>query len=273
MSHNFAIAIKMPLCYNDRTDSVFEKEEEQMNKELKILVVNDDGVTSPGIERLAANAAKFGRVWVVAPEKQCSAMSQKLTIFDNMELKRVDFPVPVEAAYSLNGTPVDCVKVAVKMLLPEKPDVVFSGINFGYNAGMDIAYSGTVGATMEAVINGIPAIAFSSAHDGSFDVTDKYIQQITEELLNNPLPSGQVWNVNFPGCPLNEYKGILRDRKIAQLCFFENCYELKKRDDGGEEFIPYSDPKDTGLAAEGTDIRAVLDGYISIGKIASMVVE
>lgn len=244
-----------------------------MNKRLKILVVNDDGISSPGIERLAENAVKFGEVWVVAPANQCSAMSQKLTIFDNMELKRVDFHVPVAAAYSLNGTPVDCVKVAVKMLLPEKPDVVFSGINFGYNAGMDIAYSGTVGATMEAAINGIPAIAFSSAHDGSFDVTDKYIEQITEELLNSPLPRGQVWNVNFPGCPLSEYKGILRDRKIAQLCFFENCYELKKREDGGEEFVPYSDLPETALAPEGTDIHALLNGYISIGTIKSMVVE
>lgn len=244
-----------------------------MEKRLKILVVNDDGISSPGIVRLAENAAKFGDVWVIAPARQCSGMSQKLTIFENMEVRQVDFPVPVMAAYSLGGTPADCVKVAVKMLLKEKPDIVFSGINFGYNAGLDIAYSGTVGATMEAAINGIPAIAFSSQHNGSDEVTEKYIEQITGELLASPLPLGQVWNVNFPGCPLSECKGILRDRKIAQLCFFENCYELKKRDDGEEEFVPYSDLSSTVRAAEGTDIHALLHGYVSIGKITSAVVE
>lgn len=244
-----------------------------MKKELKILVVNDDGITSPGIERLAGNAAKFGRVWVVAPSKQCSGMSQKLTIFDNMEINKIDFPVPVEAAYSLDGTPVDCVKVAVKTLLPEKPDVVFSGINFGYNAGMDIAYSGTIGATMEAAIDGIPAIAFSSQHDGSFDVTEKYIEEVTAELLNDLPARGEVWNVNFPGCPLSEYKGILRQRKIAQLCVFENCYKRIRLDDGTEQLAPYSDLSNAALAPEGTDIHALLNGFISIGKIKSMVVE
>lgn len=244
-----------------------------MEKRLKILVVNDDGISSPGIVRLAENAAKFGDVWVIAPARQCSGMSQKLTIFENMEVRQVDFPVPVMAAYSLDGTPADCVKVAVKMLLKEKPDIVFSGINFGYNAGLDIAYSGTVGATMEAAINGIPAIAFSSQHNGSDAVAEKYIEQITGELLAKPLPLGQVWNVNFPGCPLSECKGILRDRKIAQLCFFENCYELKKRDDGSEEFVPYSDLSETVLAADGTDVHALLHGYVSIGKITSAVVE
>lgn len=243
-----------------------------MEKRLKILVVNDDGISAPGIARLAANAAKFGDVWVVAPAKQCSAMSQKLTIFENLELKRVEFPVPVKAAYSLNGTPADCVKVAVKMLLKNKPDIVFSGINYGYNAGLDIAYSGTVGATMEAAINGIPAIAFSSRDGESDEVTERYIEEITAELLNKPLPLGKVWNVNFPGCPLSRCKGILRDRKIAQLCFYENCYELKKRDDGGEEFIPYSDLSETARAPEGTDVHALINDYISIGAITSAVV-
>lgn len=243
-----------------------------MEKRLKILIVNDDGISSPGIARLAANAVKFGDVCVVAPARQCSAMSQKLTIFENLELKQVNFPVAVKAAYSLDGTPADCVKVAVKMLLPEKPDIVFSGINYGYNAGLDIAYSGTVGATMEAAINGIPAIAFSSQDGKSDAVTEKYIEQITKELLQKPLPLGQVWNVNFPGCPLSECKGILRDRKIAQLCFYENCYELKKRGDGREEFIPYSDLSETTRAPEGTDVHALINGYVSIGIITSAVV-
>lgn len=244
-----------------------------MKNELKILVVNDDGINAPGIERLARNALNFGRVWVVAPEKQCSGMSQRLTIFDGMDVRKLDFPVPVQAAYSLAGTPADCVKVAVKALLPEKPDVVFSGINFGYNAGLDIAYSGTIGAAMEAAINSVPAIAFSSQHDGSFDITDRYIGEVTAELLNKLPARGEIWNVNFPGCAPERYKGILRDRRIAQLCVFENCYKWDGCEDGGERLVPYSDLKNTGSAPEGTDVHALLNGYISISKIRSMVVE
>ena len=130
-----------------------------MKDKLNILIANDDGIDSPGIVRLAEAASKFGNVWVAAPSSQCSGMSQKLTIFGEFPVSRPAFPVPVMDAWSIGGTPADCVKLAVNFLMPVKPDVVFSGINFGYNTGFDIAYSGTVGAAMEALINGIPAIA------------------------------------------------------------------------------------------------------------------
>ena len=121
-----------------------------MKDKLNILIANDDGIDSPGIVRLAEAAAKFGSVWVAAPSSQCSGMSQKLTIFGEFPVSRPAFPVSVMDAWSIGGTPADCVKLAVNFLMPVKPDVVFSGINFGYNTGFDIAYSGTVGAAMEA---------------------------------------------------------------------------------------------------------------------------
>ena len=173
-----------------------------MKDKLNILIANDDGIDSPGIVRLAEAAAKFGSVWVAAPSSQCSGMSQKLTIFGEFLVSRPAFPVDVMDAWSIGGTPADCVKLAVNFLMPVKPDVVFSGINFGYNTGFDIAYSGTVGAAMEALINGIPAIAFSSQHDGSSDVTDKYLVPVIEELLSSPIGRGEIWNVNFPAARL-----------------------------------------------------------------------
>ena len=155
-------------------------------------------------------------------------------------------------------------------MLPVRPDVVFSGINIGYNAGFDIAYSGTVAAAMEAVLNGIPAIAFSAQHDGSYDVTDRYILDITRELLSVPSEPGTIWNVNFPGCPLSEFKGILRDRSIAPKFIFDNTYSAASRD-GGMTLIPDADFIAHGDAPMGSDIEAVLHGYISIGKVKSMV--
>ena len=122
-----------------------------------ILIANDDGIGAEGIARLAAAALPFGRVFVAAPDTQCSGMSQKLTIRGELSVTEAPFPVPVEAAWAIGGTPADCVKAAIKALLPVRLDVVLTGINRGYNAGFDIAYSGTVGAALEAVMNGVPA--------------------------------------------------------------------------------------------------------------------
>ena len=241
-----------------------------MKDKLNILIANDDGIDSPGIVRLAEAAAKFGSVWVAAPSSQCSGMSQKLTIFGEFPVSRPAFPVSVMDAWSIGGTPADCVKLAVNFLMPVKPDVVFSGINFGYNTGFDIAYSGTVAAAMEAVMNGIPAIAFSAQHDGSYDVTDRYILDIARELLAAPLAPGEIWNVNFPGCPLDEFKGILHERTIAPKFIFDNTYSANHRS-GGMTLIPDADFIAHGDAPAGSDIEAVLHGYISIGKVKSMV--
>lgn len=235
-----------------------------MDKKLKILLVNDDGISSPGIVHLAEMAMQLGEVWVAAPSSQCSAMSQKLTIFQPLDVEEYDFPLPVAGAYSIGGTPADCVKTALKAVLPIRPDVVFSGINIGYNAGFDIAYSGTVAAAIEAVLNGIPAIAFSAQHDGSYDVTDRYILDIARELLAAPLAPGEIWNVNFPGCPLDEFKGILHERTIAPKFIFDNTYSANPRS-GGMTLIPDADFIAHGDAPAGSDIEAVLHGYISNG--------
>ena len=150
---------------------------------MRILAVNDDGIRSPGLAALVRAVSGFGEVWVVAPSEQCSGMSQKLSLFNEMPLREADFPVPVMGAWSLGGTPADCVKVALDHLLDFKPDYVFSGVNDGWNAGYDIAYSGTIGACYEAVMNGIPAIAFSAQGRGDLEIAEEYMLPLARELM------------------------------------------------------------------------------------------
>lgn len=236
---------------------------------MKILVVNDDGVEAAGICRLARAAQTFGEVWVAAPDRQCSAMSHCITVRGEIHVKPFPFPVAGVSAYSVGGTPADCVKAALLHLLPEKPDIVLSGINFGYNVGLDILYSGTVGAAMEARIAGIPAIAFSAEPNGVFDAVDAYLLPIMKELLEKELPPDRIWNVNFPGCTRAELKGILRDRVPAPGQFYLDHYEKKPHPDGGFILKDAGYPSDS--APIGTDTRAVLDRCISIGTIGNTI--
>ena len=250
---------------------------------LKILVTNDDGIDAPGIARLAACASKLGNVMVVAPRTQCSGMSHHITLHRPMELKeRDDFPVPGVKAYSLDGTPADCVRSVVHGMLdkdagekgagtpayfsrnPYFPDLVLSGINAGANAGFDIVYSGTVGAAMEASLYGIPAICFSQVKEGCDDAADHYLDQIARELTDRKLPAGQIWNVNFPACSLHELKGVLYDRIPDHWCMYRDYYYEK---DG---LVSVTDE----MRSEGdlqTDIGAVLANYISVGIIRNPV--
>ena len=239
---------------------------------MKILVVNDDSINSPGLAVLAQAAACLGEVYVVAPATQCSAMSQKLSIHADLLVEKVDFPVEVKAAYKVSGTPVDCVKVALQYILDEKPDYVFSGINEGYNVGYDIAYSGTLGAAFEAVMNGIPAIAFSNAMFAPLDMAKKHLLPIAKELIEAGQERGEVWNVNFPGDIGEDPKGILRDRPVGAIQCYEEAYLEEKLSDGSVRLTGKGTPltKDDKLPA-GSDVEAVLNGYISIGKVKSCV--
>lgn len=235
---------------------------------MRILVVNDDSIHAPGIELLARAAAELGEVWVAAPAEQCSAMSQRITIRGALEARpAADFPVPVKGAWAVTGTPADCVKAALHYLLPEKPDFVFSGVNAGWNVCFDIAHSGTLGAAFEAAMYGIPAIAFSNAHGASWALPEAHLTAIARELTEKKPPDGSVWNVNFPGCAPGELKGILRDRPVAAVPLFREWYDPEPIPGGvrltiGGEMLTASDP-----VPAGTDLEAVLRGYISIGAV------
>ena len=235
---------------------------------MNILVVNDDSIHAPGIQMLARAASRLGNVYVVAPASQCSAMSQKLTLREPMTLRKMeDFPADVQAAWEVGGTPVDCVKVALYHILEEKPDLVISGINNGYNAGFDIAYSGTLGAAFEAVRNGIPAIAFSAPSDAHLPAVEPWLLPIMQELAEADAGEGNVWNVNFPrmnDCPP---KGILRDRTPAHSSLFLEDYREEIHPDGTVTLSCRGIPVPDEALGTGSDGEAVRNGYISIGKV------
>jgi 5'-nucleotidase len=237
---------------------------------MKILVTNDDGICAPGIAFLAEAARRLGSVLVIAPKEQQSAMSHRITLDRSMKMERCpDFPAEGVEAYSLDGTPADCVRAAFLGAFDEKPDMVFSGINEGANCGFDIQYSATVGAAMEALLYDVPALCFSQERGPVGEVCRAYLFQISEELAGRRLPRNQIWNVNFPRCPLSDCRGILYDRRPCQTAFFDDRYVRKELGAGSWEIGIDSDY--ISEAEEGTDVRAVLDGYISVGTVTNTV--
>ncbi len=183
---------------------------------MNILVVNDDGIDSPGIRELVRLAGGLGEVTVVAPMGVQSGASHRITIDWPVDVQvRTDFP-RAQAAYAVDGTPADCALLGVGCLCETVPDLVLSGINSGLNVGFDVLYSGTVAAAMEAAVRGVPAVAFSltrSARD--FCAVEANFRAIMDELLARPARTDGVWNVNVPGCPAERVRGVLYDRVPA----------------------------------------------------------
>lgn len=229
----------------------------------KILITNDDGITSDGIIRLAEAASEFGEVWVVAPESQRSAASHSITLRHSIEAWEVEFPVKGVHAYACNGTPADCVRIGVRNIVPGKPDHVLSGINYGYNMGTDLQYSATAGAAFEGAFQQVHSIAFSEDFCEMHETTDMYLKETIRELLDKPLEPMQIWNVNFPGCKGSECKGVLKDRVVSMDSYFDDTYTETKVSDGKVSYMVHGDrfynPK------EGTDFHAIINGYVSIG--------
>ena len=239
---------------------------------MKILIVNDDSIDAPGIAVLARAATQLGDVWVAAPAEQCSALSQKLTLRELIPVEaEKDFPVRVRSAWRIGGTPVDCVKVALEYLMEEKPDVVLSGINNGFNCGQDIAYSGTLGAAFEAERLGVPTIAFSAAGDKYLEAMEPHLLPLLRELTGKRAEPGSVWNVNFPavreGKPL---QGILRDRSVCPVSMYREQYVPVRREDGKTWLECRGTPTPDSMIPEGTDAAAVRAGYISIGQVGCL---
>ena len=232
----------------------------------RILITNDDGILSRGIVRLAEAAREFGEITVVAPETEQSAKSHSITIGRALTVTPRPFPVPGATAWSCDGTPSDCVRMALAYILPEPPDLVLSGINYGYNIAADIQYSGTVGAAMEAAHEGIPAIALSEPYHPDHSVTDRYLAQVLAELIDCRPGRDAIVNVNFP---LGTCKGILTGRIVSAGSPYKSCFlPSEKQPDGSVALTPEACPDEA--CEEGTDMRAVLDQYVSIGIVRNI---
>lgn len=176
-----------------------------------ILVVNDDGVTAPGIRTLIRLMNTLGEVVVVAPDSPQSGKGHAITLDSMLQAERVYIDEGEQVEYACSGTPVDCVKLALNKLVPRKPDLCVSGINHGSNASINVLYSGTMAAALEGAIEGIPSIGFSLldyAQDADFSQCEDYVLKIAEQVLANPIPKGACLNVNIPKVKKDAIKGI-----------------------------------------------------------------
>lgn len=234
-----------------------------------IFITNDDGIESDGIRRLAKAAVNFGDVWVIAPESQRSAMSHGITLRHPIDVHPHEFGMEGVHAYYCSGTPADCVRVGTLSIMPKKPDVVLTGINFGYNVASDIQYSATTGAAFEGEFQGYTSIAFSEGSGGTHETTDRYLEELMEELIDAPYVPGQIINVNFPECPISECRGILRDRKVSRRAFYNDNYKpVEEFYNGGVSLMV--DGIYTVSREEGTDYGAIVDNYVSVGFVRNL---
>jgi len=228
-----------------------------------ILITNDDGFNAPGIFNLVEAMKPLGKVVVVAPDKPQSGMGHAITLNDPIKLKKIDVFGDVEA-YSCSGTPVDCVKLAKDKILHRLPDLCVSGINHGSNSSINVIYSGTMSAAVEASIEGIPAIGFSLLDyrtDADFSASAHYAQIIAKQVLDNGLPESTLLNVNIPAIKIDAVKGMKICRQA--IAKWEEEYDERKDPRGNQyywltgKFVNYDHGEDT-------DEWALNNGYISI---------
>lgn len=234
---------------------------------MRILVTNDDGIFSEGIYKLAKHLKSKGEVVVVAPDTERSASGHAITMHSPLKVKKVKlFDTEIEA-YSVNGTPADCVKIGVEVLLKtRKPDIIVSGINNGPNLGTDVIYSGTVSAAVESAIMDIPAIAVSmgSYENEKFDDAAKFTSTILEKVVKNNDLHNIIININYPSKSKNEIKGV----KITTLGIrrYDNAFTERKDPWGNSYYWMSGTVRDIKQDIE-SDIAAINENFISITPI------
>ncbi|OIQ18206.1 5'/3'-nucleotidase SurE [Lacinutrix sp. MedPE-SW] len=235
-----------------------------MKKKPLILVTNDDGITAPGIRTLVKVMKTIGDVVVVAPDSPQSGMGHAITLDSTLHIEKIHIESGDYDAYSCSGTPADCVKIAINEILERRPDLVVSGINHGSNSAINVIYSGTMSAAIEAGIEGIPSIGYSLldySWNANFEASKKYVKKIAENVLKEGLPEGIVLNVNIPNVDKKEIKGIKVCRQAKAN--WEEKFDKRKTPQGKDyywltgEFVNYDKGEDT-------DEWALKNNYISL---------
>jgi 5'-nucleotidase len=224
---------------------------------LTILVTNDDGIDSPGVQLLAETLKPLGRVYVVAPDKECSAMAHSLTLHRPLRVDKVR-----EGYFAVDGTPADCVNLAICHILPERPNMIASGINRGGNMGEDITYSGTVSAAFEGAFYGIPSFAISlvSKDDFKFRTAASFALRIARFILQNGLPKDTFLNINVPNLDEDGVKSYMITKQGRRVYGDAVVEEV---DPDGQKY--YWIRGHRGLESmKGTDFEAVSKHFISI---------
>ena len=235
-----------------------------MDKKPLILVTNDDGIAAPGIRTLVSIMNEIGDVVVVAPDNPQSGMGHAITVNTTLRCNPINVDEGPQLEYSCSGTPADCVKMAANEILNRKPDLCVSGINHGSNASLNVIYSGTMSAAVEAGIEGIPAIGFSLLDynwDANFEASKEYVRKITLNVLKNKLPEGIVLNVNIPDLKKDEIKGI----RVCRQASGNWIEDFDKRVSPQGEDYYWLTGKFVNLdQGEDTDLWALENGYVSV---------
>ncbi len=233
----------------------------KVKDKVKILITNDDGIQAKGIESLIDIMKPFGEITVVAPEQGQSGMGHAITVKYPIRVINIAANNGIKK-YSCNGTPVDCVKIAIHEVMKELPDFVISGINHGANSSASIFYSGTMAAAIEGCLNNIPSIAFSLGTyeaDADFSHTEKYVKQVFENTLIHGLPQGVCLNVNIPKA---QPKGIKVCRQTKG--FWQEEF-VKRQDPAGRSYFwltgTYQNFEPESIE---TDEWALTNNYVSI---------
>ncbi|MGF7233209.1 5'/3'-nucleotidase SurE [Arachidicoccus sp.] len=228
-----------------------------------ILITNDDGIHAPGIRALVEAVKDLGKVIVVAPDKPQSGMGHAITIGQPLRLNKVDIFESIES-YQCSGTPVDCVKLAVDKVLHQKPDICLSGINHGANHSINVIYSGTMSAALEASIEGIPSIGLSLLDprvEADFSAAKKYASLLVKQLIGKKLDKHFCLNVNIPAVPESLIKGVRVCRQAYAK--YEEDFEERKDPAGKNyywltgEFVNFDKKKDA-------DVWALANNYVSV---------
>ena len=230
---------------------------------MKILVSNDDGYLAKGIKVLTESLQAVADVIVVAPDRNRSAASNSLTLSDPLRVKR-----HAEDRYSVNGTPSDCVHLALTGLLEEEPDLVVSGINHGANLGDDVIYSGTVAAAMEGRFLGLPTIAVSLVGEERlqhFDTAGRVVADMVRKIADASFSPDVILNVNVPDVPYDEIKGI----QAVRLGFRHKSEPVVKSKDPHGRTIFWVGPAGRGAdSGEGTDFHAIERGFVTVTPLS-----
>jgi 5'-nucleotidase len=230
---------------------------------MRLLLSNDDGILAHGLDCLERAARPLGDVFVVAPDREQSATSHSLTLHHPLRPVQLD-----PSRWQVDGTPTDCVMLAIEALMPERPDFVLSGINHGPNMGEDVLYSGTVAAAMEGLALGVPSIAVSFAgrnmrsEGGPLEEFVEPLSALLKHITSLPdFPEQTLFNVNLPAVPAAEVKGVKLTR-LGRRVFNDSITKMK--DPWGRPIYWIGGGSVTWSAGEGTDFDAVKDGYISV---------
>jgi 5'-nucleotidase len=223
-----------------------------------ILVCNDDGIGSAGLKALAESLSPLGEVVVVAPDRERSAAGHSLTLSRPLRAAHLD-----EGWYSVDGTPTDCITLAVMGLLPRRPHLVAAGINHGSNMGDDVTYSGTVSSAIEATLQGIPAFAVSVAGDGEFNfqTAARIARRLAAEVLRRGLPRDTLLNVNVPNLPPEAIRGVAVTRQGRRV-YSETV--VRKIDPRGKAYYWIGGTDPNWERVGDTDYDAVSSGWISL---------